>query len=225
LIPLKDDNPTRTFPFVTIAVILANVGVFVRVLMLPGPAQQSLVLRLALIPSELTHAPPGRYDLIGYNLLTILTSMFVHGGWIHLLGNMLYLWIFGNNIEDVVGHARFALFYLLCGLTGALAQIAIDPSSTVPMIGASGAIAGVLGAYLVTFPAARIHTLVFFVIFARVAEVPALIVLGFWLLIQLVNASRVGPGGVAWFAHLGGFLAGLLLIALLRKRRVRHSLY
>jgi len=225
VIPLKDDNPTRTVPFVTVSIIAVNVAVFVRGLFLPQATQQALLMRLALIPHDLTQPVAGRIDLLAYNLLTLLTSMFVHGGWLHLLGNMLYLWIFGNNIEDVLGHARYLLFYLLCGLSGAAAQIAVDPASRVPMIGASGAIAGVLGAYLVTFPAARVSTLIFVLFFARLVEVPALIVLGFWLLIQLMNAGRSGPAGVAWFAHLGGFLAGLVLVVLLRRRRVPHSLY
>ena len=225
MIPLKDDNPTRTVPFITVGIIVVNCVVFVRALFLPPAVQQTLLMRLALIPHDLTQPVAGRIDLVAYNLLTLLTSMFVHGGWLHLLGNMLYLWIFGNNIEDVLGHGRYLLFYLLCGLSGAAAQIAADPGSRVPMIGASGAIAGVLGAYLVTFPAARVSTLIFVVFFARLVEVPALIVLGFWLLIQLMNAGQAGQAGVAWFAHLGGFLAGLVLVALLRRRRVPHSLY
>jgi membrane associated rhomboid family serine protease len=148
VIPLKDDNPIRTVPFVTVSIIAVNVAVFVRGLFLPQATQQALLMRLALIPHDLTQPVAGRIDLLAYNLMTLLTSMFVHGGWLHLLGNMLYLWIFGNNIEDVLGHARYLLFYLLCGLSGAAAQIAADPASRVPMIGASGAIAGVLGAYL-----------------------------------------------------------------------------
>jgi rhomboid family protein len=157
--------------------------------------------------------------------MTLVTSMFLHGGWLHVLGNMLYLWIFGNNVEDVMGHVRFIVFYLVCGLAAAAAQIAVDPSSQVPMIGASGAVAGVLGAYLVMFPAARVHVLVFLIFFIRIVEVPALIVLGFWLLIQLIAAAQMAPGGVAWFAHLGGFLAGLVLIVPFRRRRIRTSLY
>lgn len=205
--------------------MVINIGVFVRLLILPHAVYQETVLRLAVIPYELTHVPAGRLDLLGYNLLTILTSMFLHGGLLHLGGNLLYLWIFGNNVEDVMGRLRFLAFYLLCGLAGALAQIAVRPSSQVPMIGASGAIAGVLGAYLVMFPAARVMTLFFFVFFVRLIPVPALIVLGSWLLVQLINASHMGPGGVAWFAHLGGFLAGLVLIVPFRRRRVLHSLY
>jgi len=225
LIPIRDDIPTKTFPFVTIILMVVNVGVFVRLLIMPDTAHHETVLRLAVIPYELTHVPAGRLDILGYNLLTILTSMFLHGGLLHLGGNLLYLWIFGNNVEDVMGRVRFLAFYLLCGLAGALAQIAARPSSQVPMIGASGAIAGILGAYLVMFPAARVMTLLFFVVFVRVVPVPALIVLGSWLLVQLINAGQMGPGGVAWFAHLGGFLAGLVLIVPFRRRSVPQSLY
>ena len=225
LIPLKDDVPSRSFPFVTLGLIAVNLGVFVRMMLLPSPSRQEWILRLAVIPHEITHVPAGQVDHLGYNIMTLVTSMFLHGGLLHLFGNMLYLWIFGKNIEDVMGRVRFLGFYLVCGLAGALAQIAVQPDSRVPMIGASGAIAGVLGAYLVMYPASRVWTLFFFVIFARVVAVPALIVLGLWLLIQLLNAGVPGGGGVAWFAHLGGFAAGLLLIAPLRRRRVRQSLF
>ena len=209
----------------TIGLIALNVALFMRLLLLPAGQQQETVLRLALVPHDLTTVPPGRPDLLAYNLMTMVTSMFLHAGWLHLISNMLYLWIFGNNIEDIMGHARFVLFYLLSGLAGATAQILVNPSSAVPMVGASGAIAGILGAYLVMFPAARVHTLIFLVVYIRVMEIPALIVLGVWLLIQLINASQMGPGGVAWFAHLGGFLAGLVLIVPFRRRRIRQSLY
>ena len=209
----------------TIGLIALNVAVFVRLILLPAGEHQETVLRLALVPHDLTTVPPGRPDLLAYNLMTLVTSMFLHAGWLHVTSNMLYLWIFGNNIEDIMGHGRFALFYLLSGLAGAAAQILVNPSAAVPMVGASGAIAGVLGAYLVMFPAARVHTLIFLVVYIRVLEVPALIVLGMWLLLQLINASQTGPGGVAWFAHLGGFLAGLVLIVPFRRRRIRQSLY
>jgi membrane associated rhomboid family serine protease len=225
LLPLKDDLPTRIVPWVTVMLIVANVGLFVRLLLLPPPLREETVLGLALVPHDLTHPGAGGAQLFGHSILTLFTSMFVHGGVMHLLGNMLYLWIFGNNVEDLMGHFRFLSFYLISGLAGAALQIAVGPEARVPMIGASGAIAGVLGAYLVLFPAARVSTLIILVFFIRIVEVPALIVLGVWLLIQLLNAGSMGPGGVAWFAHLGGFLAGLLLVALFRRRRVRQSLY
>ncbi|HKQ98219.1 MAG TPA: rhomboid family intramembrane serine protease [Candidatus Polarisedimenticolia bacterium] len=225
LLPLKDDLPTRIAPWVTVMLIAANVGVFIRLLLLPVPLREQTVLELALVPHDLTHPGAGGAVLVGHGILTLFTSMFVHGGWMHLLGNMLYLWIFGNNVEDLMGHGRFLGFYLIAGLAGAGLQIAVGPETRVPMIGASGAIAGVLGAYLVLFPTARVSTLIVFVFFVRIVEVPALIVLGVWLLIQLLNAGAMGPGGVAWFAHLGGFLAGLILVAIFRRRRVRQSLY
>jgi len=210
---------------VTIGLIALNAAVFLRLLLLRSGPQQETILRLALVPHDLATVPAGRPDLLAYNLMTMVTSMFLHAGWLHLISNMLYLWIFGNNIEDIMGHGRFVIFYLLCGLAGAAAQVIANPSSAVPMVGASGAIAGVLGAYVVMFPAARVHTLIFLVIYIRVLEIPALIVIGVWLLIQLINASQMGPGGVAWFAHLGGFLAGLVLVVPFRRRRVRQSLY
>jgi len=225
VIPLHDDIPTKSRPVVTVGLIVLNAALFVRVLLLPPGMQQEALLRLAVIPYELTHLPPGRLELIGYNVLTLLTSMFLHAGWLHLIGNMLYLWIFGDNVEDIMGHGRFLAFYLCCGLAAAAAQIAAHPASRVPMIGASGAIAGVLAGYLVMFPTARVMTLFFLVIIVRVVPIPALIVLGLWLLVQLVNAGQAGPGGVAWFAHLGGFLAGLLLIVPFRRKRDRRSLY
>jgi membrane associated rhomboid family serine protease len=150
----------------------------------------------------------------------------VHGGVLHIAMNMLYLWIFGNNIEEVMGHGRFLAFYLVCGLFASLCQIVAAPLSKVPMIGASGAISGVLGAYLIMFPAARVQTLIFVVFFVRVVPIPAVIVLGFWFLLQLLNAGQVpSAGGVAVFAHIGGFLSGLVLIAVFRMRRSRQSLY
>lgn len=201
----------------------------------------------AAIPYEITHAEnlrravpddPGAFDrraqvdaiLQGDRCprknvwLSILTSMFLHGGWLHIAGNMLYLWVFGNNIEDRLGRVRFILFYLLCGVAATYAQSYVDPSSTVPMIGASGAIAGVLGAYLLMFPRARIVTLVIF-FFITTMELPALIVLGAWFVLQLFQSvGGVAPGGgVAYMAHVGGFLAGMLLLLVLRPRRPRPA--
>ncbi len=225
MIPLKDDNPTRTVPFVTLALILANVAVFFWELMHSAAALESLIRHLAVIPSAFTGPGPAR-GASGFPVsATLLTAMFLHAGILHLAGNMLYLWIFGNNIEEIMGHARFLLFYLLCGLVASLVQIAATPASRTPMLGASGAIAGVLGAYMVLFPAARVQTLVFVFIFARVVPIPAIIVLGFWFLLQLVSAGQIASGGIAWFAHIGGFAAGLLLIVPFRRRRPRQSLY
>jgi membrane associated rhomboid family serine protease len=159
--------------------------------------------------------------------LTLLTSMFLHGGLLHVLGNMLYLWIFGDNVEDAMGPFRFLAFYLLCGIIAAFAQIAIDPSSTIPMVGASGAIAGVLAAYFVLYPRSRILTLVPIFFFMRLVAVPAVFLLGFWFVLQLLSgAGTIGsPGGVAYFAHIGGFVAGLFLVFPFRERHVPITLW
>ena len=224
MIPLKDDNPTQSFPAVTLVLIAANVAVFAWELLLPPAARQEAIVRMAVIPFELTQRPFG-LDRLLHHGLTLVTAMFLHGDLLHLGGNMLYLWIFGNNIEDMMGHGRFLVFYALCGLAGSFAQVAAHPASRLPMIGASGAIAGVLGAYLVLFPTARVLTLFFFFFFVRVVPIPALIVLGIWLLLQLLSAGGAAGGGVAWFAHLGGFVTGLVLIVPFRRRRPRHRLY
>ena len=154
---------------------------------------------------------------------TLFTSMFLHGGFMHLAGNMLYLWIFGNNVEDSMGHVRFVIFYLLCGVAAALAQAWPNPDSTIPMIGASGAISGVLGAYLLLFPRARVLVLIPLGAFSRIVYVPAMFVLGFWFVLQLINTalSEGGQGGVAFGAHIGGFVAGMVLIPLFKHRHVR----
>ena len=220
MIPLRDDKPTRTFAFVTLAIIALNGVVFWHELTLPNARYvAAFFASFSLTPAHLTHGPsPDAY-------LTIFTSMFMHGGWLHIIGNMLFLWIFGNNIEDSVGHFRFIFFYLLCGIAAAAAQVAIAPDSTVPMIGASGAVSGVLGAYLLLFPRARILVLLPIWIFWRVFEVPAVLMLIFWFGIQLLSGLAVRganvSGGVAFWAHVGGFVAGVVLILFFKKRRVR----
>lgn len=219
MIPLYDENPTRIFPLITVLLIAANVAVFIYELILPSPqALEGFVRAAAIIPYDVTHNLNLRVSL------TLFTSLFVHAGWLHIIGNMLYLWIFGNNVEDAMGHLRFALFYLLCGLAASAGQIAVNIDSPVPNIGASGAIAGVLGAYLVLFPRARVVSLVTLGYFVRLVRVPAVLVLGLWIVVQLFSglASLGMPevGGVAWFAHLGGFLVGLLLVRLFVRRRV-----
>lgn len=226
MIPLKDDNPTQTVPFVTVALILANAVVFVYEMLLPPEASKNLIATLGITPGRLTQAVLHDPGQLGHAGVTLLTGMFLHGSIMHIAMNMLYLWIFGNNIEDVVGHGRFVLFYLGCGLLASFTQVAASPHSKVPMIGASGAISGILGAYLVMFPAARVLTLVFLVVFIRVVSFPAVIVLGFWFVLQLINAGQMSPGGgVAVLAHIGGFVAGLTLIAAFRRRRSRQSLF
>ena len=223
MIPLHDDNPTRIRPLVTVALIVLCVLAFLWQISLGDVDQRRLVAGLGLIPVVLlgqAELPP-LLELVPAEL-TVVTSMFLHGGWMHLIGNMLYLWIFGNNIEDAMGHWRFVLFYLLCGAAAALAQVLQDPASATPMIGASGAIAGVLGAYLLLYPRARVLVLVFLGFFVTTLRLPALLVLGFWFVLQFLNAVVAGEagGGVAWWAHIGGFVAGLGLILLFRDRRV-----
>jgi membrane associated rhomboid family serine protease len=214
MIPLRDINPTRRFPIITVALVAINALVFVYQLSLSPPALNQLIRTAGVIPYEVAQdfGPAVARDLI--------TSMFLHGGWMHLLSNMLYLWIFGNNIEDELGPARFSLFYLLCGILASLAQVLASADSRLPTIGASGAIAGVLGAYLVLFPHARVQSLVLFFYFIRFVEIPAVIVLGFWFILQFFNGLASlgvpGMGGVAYFAHIGGFVAGAALIFLFR---------
>jgi rhomboid family protein len=216
MIPIRDLNPTRTFPFMTILLILANSAVFLYQLTLRPRALDTFIRTFAVVPFEISHGvdvPP----LIGLPIyLTIVTAMFMHGGWLHIIGNMLYLWIFGNNIEDRFGHVRFLIIYLIWGVIAAFAQIVVDPESRVPALGASGAIAGVLGAYLIIFPNARVDTLLFIGFFITTVRLPALIVIGQWIVIQfLTGIASLGvandAGGVAYFAHIGGAVAGLAI--------------
>ncbi len=228
MIPLKDNVPTRYFPIVTVSLIAVNLLVSLYQMLLDSREAVQFVYLYGLIPREITRGEmlvPHPFPLYA----SVFTSMFVHGGLFHVGGNMLYLWIFGNNVEDSMGRRRFVIFYLLCGLAAAFAQIAVNPLSKVPMVGASGAVSGVLGAYLLLYPHARVVTLIFFGWFARVVEIPALFVLGFWIVVQLLNglltagvmaAGVEGGGGVAWFAHIGGFAAGLLLIPFMKRRSV-----
>jgi membrane associated rhomboid family serine protease len=244
VLPLKDDVPTRTVPLVTVTLIVLNALVYAYEFFLwfepavggqPRLGErlyQQFVFEFGLIPCRVGDLCPARLETLVAGapspLATVFTSMFVHGGLFHLGGNMLYLWIFGNNVEDSMGHARFVAFYVLCGLAAALAQYLQNPASAVPMVGASGAVSGTLGAYLLLHPHARIWTLVVFGFFWRVIPVPALLVLGFWIVVQAANSvltfGRGDGGGVAFLAHVGGFVAGMLLIGLFRRRppRVRY---
>lgn len=217
-IPLKDDNPTVRFPAATVALIAINVAVFVFQALSPRGLEY-YVLRMGAIPYEISHfhalvdLPVARVS----PMLSLFLHQFLHGSPFHLAGNMLYLWIFGNNVEDALGRFRFVIFYLLCGLSASFTHIAFNPNSTVPMIGASGAIAGVLGAYALLFPRARVRTFVFLFIFIEVVPIPAAVILGLWFVMQIMNIGL--GGGVAWFAHIGGFLVGMALVRVFRKKR------
>ena len=223
MIPLRDDNPTRSRPVVTIALIVLCSLVFIWQLSLSPRGQQQAVYLFGFIPAVLFRNAELQGAWIPAEA-TILTSMFLHGGWLHLIGNMLYLWIFGDNIEDRLGRGRFVAFYLLCGAVAALGQGLADPQSEVPMIGASGAISGVLGAYLVLYPRAKILVLVPLFIFITTLRVPALVVLGIWFGAQLLSSLVAAPGAggaVAFAAHVGGFVAGVLLIQFFARDRRR----
>ena len=219
-IPLRDENPTSRWPVVTVLLLAVNVAVFVLQAAVPRGLELAAV-RFGAVPYDVVHFRSLAGTAAFPPLLTLLTSMFLHGGLFHLLGNMLYLWIFGNNVEDRLGPFRFALFYLVCGVAAALTHILVQPGSRVPMIGASGAIAGVLGAYWLLFPRARVMTFVFLIFYIDVIPVPAGIVLGLWFVAQILSAGM--GGGVAWFAHIGGFLAGLLFVRLALGRGFRRE--
>ncbi len=222
MFPLSDDNPRDSTPVVTWGIIGLCILVYLWQLSL-GPAGQVAYYGYGLVPARLTgiaQLPAGVASVPAW--ATILTSMFMHGGLLHIGGNMLYLWIFGDNVEDSMGHARFLVFYLVCGAIAALTQTFIAPGSEVPVIGASGAIAGVLGAYIVLSPRATVRTLIFLGFFFWIVRIPAIYVLGIWFLLQFLTAagSTAGEGGVAVWAHVGGFIAGVILVFLFRKRGV-----
>lgn len=221
MIPLRDINPTERFAIVTFLLIITNVAVFVYELVLGGGEGQRFIASFALIPERLFSHQAAQEGALPV-LVTLITSMFLHGGFLHVAGNMLYLWIFGNNVEDAMGRMRFIVFYLLCGSCAAYAHAFMNRSSVVPMIGASGAISGVLGAYLLLYPRARVVTLVMLGFYIRTVEVPAMVVLGFWFALQFLNALIMNgsEGGVAWYAHVGGFVAGMILIGLFKRKGV-----
>lgn len=224
MIPLRDENPTRTVPYVVFALIIINAIVFIYNGTM-DPRVRSPLAGFELVPAELTTGRGAGVMAPIAPWMTIFTSMFLHANVLHIGGNMLYLWIFGNNIEDALGHFRFLFFYLVAGTAAALAQVIVNPQSTIPMVGASGAIAGVLGAYLILFPGARIITLVFLAVFVQLVALPAYVVLGLWFVLQFVNtvvfSSGMMPGGgVAYAAHTGGFLAGVTGIYLFGGKRL-----
>ncbi|MBP1607883.1 MAG: rane protein [Acidobacteria bacterium] len=225
MFPLRDDNPKSTTPIVTLGIIIINVIVFFYQLSLGARGDRVFIYEYGAIPAVITggEALPQQLQAIPAQI-TIFTSMFLHGGWAHLIGNMWYLWIFGDNVEEAMGHFRYLIFYLITGLLASLSHIISNTGSVLPSIGASGAISGVLGAYLLLYPRARVLTLIFLGFFIRLIYIPAGFVLGFWFLLQLLGGSMAGgqdAGGVAFWAHVGGFVSGLILISLFRKRRPR----
>jgi membrane associated rhomboid family serine protease len=221
MFPLRDAQPSSSRPAVTIVLIAINALVFLFETSLDDYSRNLLIEMYGVVPGRLY-------------LPSVLTSMFLHGGWMHLLGNMWFLWIFGDNVEDALGHFKYLIFYLLCGVAAAVAHIVLNPFSDVPTVGASGAIAGVMGAYLVKFPRSRILTLVFIFFFITTIEVPAVVMLAYWFVIQIFSGvgsiarTHITEGGVAWFAHVGGFLAGVILVKVMgthepyRRRRDLH---
>ena len=215
MFPLRDDNPRRSFPKVCVALIAVNVAVFLYQISLfaqSPEAAEAFIYGMGSVPARITESLAGRYP-VDQSFPGLLTSIFLHGGWAHLIGNMWFLWIFGDNIEDQLGHGKFVVFYLVCGVLASVIHFAFNPFSNVPAVGASGAISGVMGAYLVRFPHARVTTLVvLFIIITRV-ELPAGVMLAYWFLIQFLSgAGSIGAegGGVAWWAHIGGFAVGAL---------------
>ncbi|MGE5750885.1 MAG: rhomboid family intramembrane serine protease [Nitrospirota bacterium] len=221
MIPIKDINPTERFAIVTLLIIALNIAVFLYELVLGPQAGEMFVNSFALIPKRLFSHVPEASNAVPAGV-ALFTSMFLHGGFLHIAGNMLYLWIFGNNVEDAMGRIRFIIFYFLCGIIAAYTHALANAASTVPMIGASGAISGVLGAYLLLYPRARVLTLIALGLYIRTIEVPAMFVLGFWFVLQFLNALLTAGtgGGVAWHAHIGGFVAGILLIGIFKRRDV-----
>jgi len=220
MIPLKDENPTRTISFFTVIIILTNIFVFYKEL--TSEDMETFIFQHGLIPinfiSDIMHLK------LENSLFDLFSSMFMHGGLFHIISNMWFFWIFGNNVEDAMGHLRFLLFYLLCGIGAGLSQIFMNIHSTIPMVGASGAISGVIGAYFLLYPGARILTLVFFFYFIRLVYIPAGIFILFWFIMQVVSSVTIGSesGGVAWYAHIGGFLTGVMLTPILVKRKRRY---
>jgi membrane associated rhomboid family serine protease len=221
MIPLKDNIPAKSFPYVNIGLILINSAFFIYE-MSYGPALDQLIFTLGFIPARFI-AQQGETLLNPAGFLPVFSSMFLHANLVHLISNMWMLWIFGDNVEDCMGHGRYLLFFLLCGIASVFAQTVSNPQSVIPMVGASGAISGVLGAYIITYPKARILTLVPIVILFYIIELPAYFFLGFWFLIQLIqgslyslNSEQMAGGGVAWWAHVGGFAAGVILLQVFR---------
>src|SRR5580693_6426415 len=213
MIPLRDIIPSRTTPYITITIITLNAVAWLFELTVPREYLSAFLNTYGVVPAN-------------FHAATLITSMFLHGSWMHVIGNMWYLWIFGDNVEDRLGHGGFIVFYLLCGIIAAFGQVAINPDSMLPTIGASGAIAGVMGAYLVLYPRSRVLTLIPLIVFWEIIELPAIVLLGFWFVIQLFSAGTIaitastGGGGVAFAAHVAGFVVGMIGGLMFRKRQV-----
>lgn len=215
MIPLKDMTPRRSLPIVTLLLIAANVAVFVHQLSLPPNAGETFLQTYALVPSKISLALAGRHYTLQQALLPLFTCMFLHGGFLHILGNMWFLWIFGANVEDRLGPVPYLLFYLVCGIGSSASQLLFSWGSRIPSLGASGAISGVLGAYILFFPGSRILTLIPLFIIWFTVRIPAVIFIGLWFIVQFLSGigslGAVNTGGIAWWAHIGGFLIGLIL--------------
>ncbi len=215
MIPLRDVIPSRTTPYVTTGIIVVNALAFWFELSMPAPVRQAFIVQYGMVPAA-------------FSVLTLMTSMFLHGGWLHIIGNMWYLWIFGDNVEDRLGHGRYLVFYLLCGAAAGTGQMLVAPASRVPTIGASGAIAGIMGAYFVLYPRSRVLTLIWVFIFVDIIEIPALFFLGFWFLMQLASGAgsiaetAANQGGIAFWAHVAGFLVGIVGVFAFRKPAGQH---
>ena len=235
MFPIRDDNPQILTPYATFAIVAVNIAAWVFVQgMGADPALTGSVCQYGLIPGELLHLVPagtrlplgpGSVCVLGDSgsWHTTITSMFMHGGWMHIIGNMWFLWIFGNNVEDSMGPTRFVIFYLLCGLVAAAFQVAANPESPIPMVGASGAIGGVMGAYVLLYPRVHVHMLFIFVIYVTTFAVPAYLMLGYWFLVQVLSGVAsygADGGGVAFWAHIGGFVAGAVLVLIFRDKEL-----
>jgi len=216
VIPLKDTIPSRTFPVVNITLVVINCLVFLYELAL-GPGLSPFIERYGIVPVRFFNA-----GMISDMITPLFSFMFLHGGWLHIISNMLYLWIFGDNVEDRMGPFGYLIFYLMCGIASGLVQLFVSPASRIPIVGASGAIAGVMGAYLLLYPYGRVVTLIFIFFFVQVVQIPAFFFLVFWFMLQFFSgaASMAGQeGGVAWWAHVGGFLCGLLMVYPFTRRK------
>jgi len=225
MIPIGDDPRRHRFPVVTVLFLLANIAVFIYQLALSSRAMTMFVQSVGTIPAEILSGRDFPPAAPGPVYITLVTAMFVHGGFLHIASNMIYLWVFGDNVEDVFGHVQYAAFYLFSGVAAGLTHVFVNAESTIPSVGASGAIAGVLGAYLVLFPSAHVRTLLFLGPFITMARVPALLLIGFWFLTQLVSGLAAldietqQTAGVAFWAHIGGFVAGFVIAMVFRPGR------